>query len=300
MNISTTPENTVLVRFSAMRRIAPEVFSELIRRKALTNESVIASVSGLGSRWNIGFVSRKGNVRNRNEDYGVAFNYEDHQVLIVGDGLGGPSHGDLASFLAVESASQVVLQHLKHKMSLIELKRLSSVAVWTAGHQLACMGDKLNVVHTGLRTTLILIIARKDLAVMTYIGDGAVYHYKSPTDCPSVLSAHKAIPGNLSLLSASLGPTIHGKLSSRTLDRTESDVIIVMTDGIADRIAIDADSEHPPQLIAGLIRLAQSRAGDLQSAAEESVAMLTEEKDEKGYICDDNVSLGFIGNCQTP
>jgi serine/threonine protein phosphatase PrpC len=300
MDIESERTMPGLARYEATKPLRQEAFSELIRRKALASESDLASDSRGIASWDIGFASRTGNIRERNEDYGVAFNHQDHQVMIMGDGLGGPSHGDLASFMAVEAASRVVLDQLKEGMSVVELQELCSKAVWTAGHQLAWMGDKLNVVRTGLRTTLIMLIANREYAALTYIGDGAVYHYKSPTDCQSVLFAHKAIPGNLSLLSASLGPTVHGKPRSRRLIRTECDVIIMMSDGIADRIETYESSDHPPQLISGLMRLAVLRGGELQKVAEEAVEMLAEEQDEKGYLCDDNISLGFIGNHKNP
>lgn len=300
MSINCENNMTGLERYEARKPLRQEAFSELIRRRAKACESALAADSRNMISWDLGLVSRKGNVRERNEDYGTAFNHQNHQVMIMGDGLGGPSHGNLASYMAVEAASWVVLDRLKEGMSDVELQEVCSNALWTASHRLAWMGDKLNVLQTGLRTTLIMLIANKEYAVLTYIGDGAVYHYKSPTDCPSVLCAHKAVPGNLSLLSASLGPTVHGKPRSRKLTRTESDLIIVMSDGIADRIKADNSSDRPPELISNLIRLAELRDGDLQRVADEAAETLTEEQDEKGYLCDDNISLGFIGNHKNP
>ncbi len=289
-----------LARYEARTPLRQDVFSDLIQRKVLAFESEMSKDLQNKASWNIGFASRRGNVRKRNEDYGVAFNHMNHQIMIMGDGLGGPSHGNLASFMAVESASQIVLQLLREGMSVLELQEICSNALFTASHQLAWMGDKLNVIQTGLRTTLIMLIANKRYAALTYIGDGAVYHYKSLNDCQSVLHAHKAVPGNLSILSASLGPTVHGKPHSRKLTRTESDVIILMSDGIADRIKTDASSEYPPELISNLMRLSVFKDGDLHITAKEAVELLKEEQDEKGYICDDNISLGFIGNYKSP
>ncbi len=162
------------------------------------------------------------------------------------------------------------------------------------------MGDKLNVSLTGLRTTLILLIANPGQALLTYIGDGAVYHYKGPEDCPSVLSAHKANPGTLNMLSASLGPVPQGKGRSRVLTRTKSDVIVVMTDGIADRIEDHEKSPLPPRFIEDVIGRAIDRNGNLQVVAEEAVDALTELEDDSGFVCDDNVSLGLIGNLHEP
>jgi len=295
MGVTREESISGLTRYQVRRPLSLEAFSGLIRRRVSAAESAVPH-----DLWGMGFVSRTGNVRNRNEDYGITFSHRNHQVMIVGDGLGGLSHGNLASFLAVEAASMVVTEHLREDMSDLDLQHICSKATWSASHQLAWMGDKLNVLQTGLRTTLILLIANKEHAALTYIGDGAVYHYKSPTSCPSVLAAHKAVPGNLSMLSASLGPTVHGKPRSRRITRTDSDLIVVMTDGLADRIETDRNTDTPPELISNLVRLAHVRGGNLQATAQEAVEMMVDEQDDKGYLCDDNISLGFIGNQQAP
>jgi PPM family protein phosphatase len=250
--------------------------------------------------WNVGFASRCGNVRTRNEDYGVAFNCHGHQVIIVADGLGGLVEGHIASFLAVESAKQVILERVVEHLGVFELVEISSDALWTAGHLLEFMGDKFNLTETGLRTTLIILIANSEKAILTYIGDGAVYHYKSQEDCELILAAQKVNPGTLNLLSASLGPTPHGKAHSRVVTRSESDVFVVMTDGIADRINIGDDKTQTPQLIKEVIDRAAGLEGDLQAVTVEAVNAWTEMQDDKGYICNDNVSLGLIGNLNVP
>lgn len=285
-------------RFRPRKPPAPEVFSEVIQLKTRMREE--ASRSDVLPSWNIGFASRCGNVRGRNEDYGVAFNHLGYQVLVLGDGLGGLTYGQLASFLVVEMAAQVIMERLGRRMRIGDLQQISSDALWSAAHQLAFMGDKLNVSLTGLRTTLIIVIANSKQALLTYIGDGAVYHYKAPEDCQSILSAHKANPGALNMLSASLGPVPQGKARSRVLTRTESDILVVMTDGIADRIDNHEESPLPPRFIQDVISQAIDHNGNLQIVTEEAVDVLTELEDDSGFICDDNVSLGLIGNLIEP
>lgn len=285
-------------KFRPRKPPAPEVFSEIIRKKARASEENAGSADMSG--WNIGFASRCGNIRKRNEDYGIAFNHLGHQIMILGDGLGGLNYGQLASFLAVESATQVVLERLVKQMGVNDILQISSDAFWSASHQLAFMGDKLNVSMSGLRTTLIMIIANSSQAALTYIGDGAVYHYKGPGDCQSVLSAHKANQGSLNLLSASLGPVPQGQARSRIMKRTKYDILVLMTDGIADRIDRTEDSTKAPQFIKDVITRADDLDGNLQIVAEEAVDALTELKDESDFICDDNVSLGIIGNLHKP
>ncbi len=114
-------------RFRPKKPPAPEVFSEIIQLKARIREE--ASRSDDLPPWNIGLTSRCGNVRGRNEDHGVAFNHLGYQVLILGDGLGGLKYGHLASFLAVETAAQVIMERLGRRMRIGDLQQISSDAL---------------------------------------------------------------------------------------------------------------------------------------------------------------------------
>lgn len=268
------------------------IMRQLVGRKQMIDEN--------NDSWNLGFATAKGNVRSENQDYGAAFGYRGHQVLLIADGMGGLSHGSLASYLAVSVASQEILTNLQDSMSIAQLQELASRVMWSVSHQLSHIGDKLNVIITGLRTTLIIVIADATHVALAYIGDGAVYHYKRPDNCTAVLEAQKAIPGNLSLLAASLGPTPHGKPRSRILQRTGNDLIIAMTDGIADRIDTIEKNGSPPVFIEGLVSKASVHQGDLSSTVEEAIDELADLEDDLGYICDDNISLGCIGNQKSP
>ncbi|MCH9031310.1 MAG: protein phosphatase 2C domain-containing protein [candidate division Zixibacteria bacterium] len=300
MNMKISQNGGMVSRFRLGEPPTPEEFLEIITNGRNSNHATDDKPHVSGAPWNIGFATAKGNVRSDNQDYGVAFNHKGYQILLIADGIGGLTHGKYASYIATFESSQVILRGLEARMTANEIQELSKRAVFEAGLQLSAIGDKLNVLTTGLRTTLIIVIANKSHAVLTYIGDGGVYHYKSPAHCEAVLIPHKAVPGNLNLISSSLGPTPHGNLRTRIIQRTESDLIIAMTDGIADRIVCEAPSMIPPEFIEQLVSMIHANQGDLQSVSYEAVKMLAVQKDKQGYICNDNVSLGIIGNqCST-
>ena len=279
-------------------RIAEIPSPQLFHKKLLRQIELRSYFAGFAQNddWNLGFATVKGNVREDNQDYGVAFNYEGHQILLLADGMGGLTHGGLASFLAVSSASNTILSDLHTGMNTNELLVLSARAIEKARFLLACCGDKLNIITSGLRTTLIIVISNESHSTLTYIGDGAVYHYKSASDCQALLEPQKAFPGNLSLLSASLGPTVHGKTRSRAFRRAENDLIIAMTDGIADRIDTDFENKNAPIFISNIVNNLEAAHRNLQKVVTSTVNDLANYKDDEGYICDDNVSLGCLSN----
>ena len=279
-------------------RIAEIPSPQLFHKKLLRQIELRSYFAGFAQNddWNLGFATVKGNVREDNQDYGVAFNYEGHQILLLADGMGGLTRGGLASFLAVSSASNTILSDLHTGMNTNELLELSATALEKARFLLACCGDKLNIITSGLRTTLIIVISNESHASLTYIGDGAVYHYKSATECQALLEPQKAFPGNLSLLSASLGPTVHGKPRSRVFKRVENDLIIAMTDGIADRIYPVPENGSAPMVISNFVSNVETANANLQEAVTSTVNDLANYKDDEGYICNDNVSLGCLSN----
>ena len=155
-------------------------------------------------------------------------------------------------------------------------------------------GDKLRIdgINGGLRTTLILIVAKGSTVHFGYIGDGGLDILHSDGRVDSILNPQK--DGDmLNVLTASLGPQLQGAFVSGDFKRSPGDLIIVSTDGIADRV--DAS-----EFARDIMRLAIRNGGDLQTVSEQVVAELADTKDAHGYICDDNLTLALLGTGQAP
>jgi len=97
----------------------------------------------------------------------------------------------------------------------------------------------------------------------------------------------------LNVLSASLGPQRQGDAVVGQVDRAPGDLLIISTDGIADRV--DA-----PPFARDIMRAAIRNNGDLHAVAQQVVNELANSKDDHGYICDDNLTLALLGSGQAP
>ena len=69
-------------------------------------------------------------------------------------------------------------------------------------------------------------------------------------------------------------------------------MLIVGSDGVFDRV----DKRFPKDVIHGCFHY----NGDLLNTAEHVVNELASFKDSAGYICDDNLTLGIMGNGKEP
>ncbi len=94
------------------------------------------------------------------------------------------------------------------------------------------------------------------------------------------------------LLAASLGPIIEGQPVTGTIERPKNSLLIVGTDGIFDRV----DETFPRDVLRGVIRY----KGNLQATAEHILKELSESKDSIGYLCDDNMTIGLMGDGNQP
>jgi len=248
--------------------------------------------------WEFGLATNKGNVRSENQDFGLCFQTDGHDVLIVADGCGGVPHGQKAAYLATVSAAVSVVRAygMAKRWHTPHVKDVAARALMDAAHRLTVEGDKLNVsdIRGGLRTTLIVVIAnkRKREVGFAYIGDGGGCIVKSTGEVHRFLDPQKANGFALNVLAASLGPVMEGQPVTGLLKRETGDLLIVGTDGVFDRV----ESTFPKDVLRGCIQY----RGDLQTTAEHIVQELASFQDGAGYVCDDNVTVALMGDGTSP
>ncbi len=246
------------------------------------------------SPWRLGLATAKGNVRSENQDYGLHFTIGDHDVLIVADGCGGLPYGQRAAHLAAAGAAESIIHAYgaAPRGRAPRVKDTAVRAILQAGHRLSIEGDKLNVADAALRTTLIVVIGDKREIGYAYIGDGGGYLIRSSGEVCRFLEPQKASDLGMNVLAASLGPVIEGEPLVGVLSRSPGDVLIVGTDGVFDRV----DETFPKKVLGGCIEC----KGDLQAATAQVVAELADFKDSLGFVCDDNLTLGVMGDGTCP
>lgn len=246
--------------------------------------------------WGLGLASCKGYVRDENQDFGLAFKIGSYLVLIVADGCGGLPHGQRAAYLAALSAAISVINQVNQapRWQRLQLANVASKAIRTAGRRLTLEGDKLGIaeVRGGLRTTLIVVIGNGRSVGYGYIGDGGGFIVKATGDVIPFLHPQKANGFSMNVLAASLGPTIEGELVAGTVAREAGEIVLVGSDGIFDRVA--------PTFSKDVLRVCIQHSGDLQKASEMIVEELAGFQDPTGYICDDNLTLGIMGDGVPP
>ena len=246
--------------------------------------------------WELGLASIRGNVRSENQDYGLCFQIGDQDVMIAADGCGGLPDGQRGAYLAVVSAavSVVKMYGTAPRWYTPGVEHAAAKAIMAAAHRLAVEGDKLNItdVRGGLRTTLIVVVGNDKKLGYSYIGDGGGCVVSVTGEVNRFLDPQKASDSAMNVLAASLGPMMEGDPVTGMIDRRAGDIVIVGTDGVFDRV----EPSFPTDVLCGCILY----NGDLQKTAEHIVEELASFKDAAGYVCDDNLTLGIMGNGISP
>ncbi|MBI4641459.1 MAG: hypothetical protein HY731_12240 [Candidatus Tectomicrobia bacterium] len=139
---------------------------------------------------------------------------------------------------------------------------------------------------------MIIVIGSQRAYGYAYIGDGGGCVIRASGIIEPFLVPQKADKEMMNVLSASLGPLMQGEPVFGTLLRVPGDLLLVGTDGIFDRI----EESFPKDVLKGVIHL----KGDLQKVADQVLNELAEARDASGYICDDNMTLGLMGDRAQP
>jgi len=216
--------------------------------------------------------------------------------LIVADGCGGVPHGQTAAYVAAVSAAVSVARTygMSQRWYTPHVKDAAAKAIVDAAHRLAVEGDKLNVtdIRGGLRTTLIVVIGNKREIGYAYIGDGGGCVVRTCGEVCRFLDPQKANDFAMNVLAASLGPKMEGEPVTGVFNRCRGDLLLVGSDGVFDRVG----EEFPNDVVRGSTQY----KGDLQKTAEHIVHELASFQDSAGYICDDNLTLGLMGDGTAP
>lgn len=251
-------------------------------------------------RWEMGFNTLKGNVRNENQDYCLGFSLDRYQAMLIADGLGGLKYGRRASFMATWAAAVSLIQNLRkggHPFRMAP-QTLAAEAMQAAHLCLATEGDKMNVFQEGLRTTLIIIVADRTTIGYAYIGDGGACIIRQSGKIIHFLEPQKAFKNVMNVLAASLGPSLHGKPVIGSIARQPGDLLVVGTDGVFDRLEERPElfPEGTNRFLSCLRQRAVNYDGDLQRVVDQALEEMASYKDQAGYICDDNLTLGLLGD----
>lgn len=280
------------------RRKVPDTVpspTELLQRIATAAKRTIAlrhvPAAPVARPWGMGLASSKGPVRHRNEDYALAFEFNDHQVLLIADGVGGMPHGQMAAYHAVRAAAWQVVRLLGQRRSASSEtvpETIAAGALEHAARSLSCVARRyVETPENGFRTTLIVVVASQIRYGFCYLGDGGGCIRRINGNIEQFLVPQKADPDMPNVLAGCLGPTVQGKPVAGTLIRRHGDLLISGTDGVMDRLGDDYASRPWDA--------AAQTGGNLQALADLVIEQMGSAQDEHGYICDDNLTIGLMG-----
>jgi serine/threonine protein phosphatase PrpC len=241
-----------------------------------------------------GVYSHTGNVRTENQDFGVVGELQDKfRFMILADGCGGVPNGKRAAYVCVSSIAQYLITEMHmliHKGCVNDfgIQEILHSSFLSAGNSLAIFADKNNMVfpYSGLRSTAIISLIFQENLYFGYMGDGGLYRVSDKGETTSLLSAQRA-EETAHKLTASLGPCLVGKPFIGRVALLPGDLIVAGTDGLSDRTKEDFFSRIP--------QICQTNNGDLLKTCQFIVEQFAAAKDEHGYICDDNITLGILG-----
>ena len=246
--------------------------------------------------WNIGWATRKGPVRPKNEDFVLAFEIARRQVVIVADGVSGEPHGGTAAFLACQSAAWSITRQLGRLRAWDQPdpSAVASLALEAASRTLGKVADAFHRTN-GLRTTLIIVIASPKAYGYAYIGDGKGCVLRTTGTLDEFLMPQRASSDAPNVLAACLGPRILGAAVSGLLARHPGDLLIVGTDGVfTESVALGKE------FFKNLLGAALHFQGDLQRTVASVLDELCMARDQFGFLFDDNLSLVLVGDGQRP
>jgi protein phosphatase len=191
-----------------------------------------------------------GLVRKRNEDYFIVS--EDHDLVVLCDGMGGHPGGDIASRLtaeqvrdAVESGANVDQVHLelKHDDRLQPFETLLR-GIFLADRKLREYGEA-HPEYQGMGTTLVALQCHEGRLCAAHVGDSRIYRFRQGvlqqiTNDHSLVATNPEyahLAGMKNILTRAMGVGDDLEVDFRIDPALEKDVYLLCTDGLTNFVA---------------------------------------------------------------
>lgn len=130
----------------------------------------------------------KGQGHRENEDCYVC----NDRFIVLADGMGGESDGEVASKLAVETVSSILKNGLSDDMAADELQRLAFDAIHKADDCIMShVADEPSA--AGMGTTIVILIRQKQNLYIAWCGDSRCYVYNPKRGIHSLTKDHSYV-----------------------------------------------------------------------------------------------------------
>lgn len=192
----------------------------------------------------------KGKVRTINQDaYAASILPDGAALAVVCDGMGGSIAGDIASKTAVEVISQYIINAYNASLDSESLLNLIKNAIISANIDVYDLTVKDSVL-SGMGTTAVVVIAKKDFAVICNVGDSRAYVLgdtitqitRDHSVVQSLVESGKLTPQEAlvhpkkNVITRALGVEENVLPDVYNVQISEGDMILLCTDGLSNYI----------------------------------------------------------------
>lgn len=197
--------------------------------------------------------SDRGQVRPRNEDAVVV--HPDAGIVVIADGIGGASAGDVASKLATTTISGRLLRQLPPRGDARRALLLAEAAVDEANGAIYDMARR-DPACAGMGTTVVVGYAGDDWLAYAHVGDSRLYRLRNG-ELNQLTHDHSFIQEvveqgffpnldearqygiNENVLTRAVGSTAHVSAATGVVELAAGDLYLFCTDGLSNMVAPD-------------------------------------------------------------
>ena len=242
--------------------------------------------------------SDRGRVRENNEDYCCTVMCNGFTVMVLADGMGGYSGGEIASRQAVTTIIEYIRENLMQYSSAKQIEEVMNAALYYANKRVYNRASEAKVL-SGMGTTADICIVGEDKVHVAHIGDSRVYVISKDGTITRLTRDHSLVErlveeGEITPQEAKTHPQRHiitravGTGYSITSDKAsqiicDTDVVLMCSDGLTNMLS----DETIAQIINQTDTLANA-ADELVSRANEAggtdnISVIVGCRDEKAW-----------------
>jgi len=230
------------------------------------------------------FASRsdQGKVRARNEDSVVV--HPDAGVVVIADGMGGASCGDVASRMAINVIGQHFLRHVPSRIRPNRARRLAQTAV-NAANAAILEHARRTAGCTGMGTTVVVGYFGNSWLTYAHVGDSRLYRLRERA-LVQLTSDHSLIQESVDqgyfvdlsearhyginehVLTRAVGSKVHATATIAVTDLAPGDIYLFCTDGLTGmvpdeklRLVLSVVEENLGSAADALVKLACANGG---------------------------------------
>ena len=196
-------------------------------------------------------ISNIGKLRETNEDFYSNVSIDNYDFFIVADGMGGHSDGELASSMASKSFTEFIeSKNLKDFDSITDFQESAIRYANEKVFDIACEKQE----KIGTTVVCLCLDYNENLYHISHIGDSRLYLYRKG-EITQLTKDHSLVNEliesgalkedeaenfiNKSAITRAVGIAADVNIDSKTIDMEDSDVILIVTDGLTNEVSTD-------------------------------------------------------------